>query len=133
MENDSIRASGTDTLVDIWVNGKLRAISISKEAIAAFVGFDRAGMSEEQRCELIRTHLPQVVAAVKIRLINTDPDADAVTLDVGQLGGASQQDRRKGDRRKTDRRKANRPKDELTEGERRRGDRRKGDRRTPKS
>ena len=24
MENDSIRASGTDTLVDIWIEGKIR-------------------------------------------------------------------------------------------------------------
>jgi len=28
MENDSIRASGTDMLVDIWIEGKRRSISI---------------------------------------------------------------------------------------------------------
>jgi hypothetical protein len=132
MENDSIRASGTDTLVDIWVNGKLRAISISKDAIAAFVGFERADMSDDERCEFVRTHLPQLVAAVKTRLAKLDPDVDSVTIDVGQLGGSSQQDRRKTERRKTDRRTASRPKEELPQGERRRGDRRKGDRRSPK-
>ena len=134
MENDSIRASGTDTLVDIWVNGKLRAISISKDAIAAFVGFERAGMSDNQRCEFIRAHLPQVVAAAKVALASLDPDVDTIVIDVGQLGGSSsQQDRRKTERRKTDRRKADRPKEALPNGERRRGDRRKGDRRSPKN
>ncbi len=134
MENDSIRASGTDTLVDIWIDGKLRAISITNEAIAAFVGFERAGLSDEQRCEFIRTHLPQVVVAVKLRLIDTAPDADTVVIDVGQLGGdKSQQDRRKDERRKTDRRKASRSTKDLPHGDRRRGDRRRGDRRSPKS
>jgi len=132
MENDSIRASGTDTLVDIWVNGKLRAISISKDAIAAFVGFERADMSDDERCEFVRTHLPQLVAAVKTRLAKLDPGVDSVTIDVGQLGGSSQQDRRKTERRKTHRRTASRRKEELPQGERRRGDRRKGDRRSPK-
>jgi hypothetical protein len=108
MENDSIRASGTDTLVDIWIDGKLRAISITNEAIAAFVGFEQAGLSDEQRCEFIRTHLPQVVVAVKLPRNDTAPDADTVVIDVGQGGDKSQQDRRKDERRKTDRRKASR-------------------------
>ena len=42
MENDSIRSSGTSTLVDIWVEGKVRAISVSQAAIGAFLGFDEA-------------------------------------------------------------------------------------------
>ena len=132
MENDSIRASGTDTLVDIWVNGKLRAISVTLEAISTFLGFDRAErMTEEDRCEFVRTHLPQVVKAVKARLQESDPAAEIVTLDADQLGGPSGSlgDRRKGDRRKVERRKTTRAKEELPHGERRRGNRRKGDRR----
>ena len=66
MESDSIRASGSDTLVDIWIDGKLRAISISQEAIGAFLGFDRVeGMSDDDRCEFVRTHLPLVISAAK--------------------------------------------------------------------
>jgi hypothetical protein len=134
MENDSIRASGSSTLVDIWVNGKLRAICVEKEAIASVVGFDAAArMSEEDRCEFVRTHLPLVVTAVKSRLEKADGDPDSIVVDAGQLGdsGSSKGDRRKTDRRTTDRRKTNRPKDKLPLGERRRGDRRKRERRRP--
>jgi hypothetical protein len=122
MENDSIRASGNDTLVDIWVNGKLRAICLTKEAIESFQGVrDAAGLSEEARCEFVRTHLPLVVTAVKARLRELARDPDSVTIDAGQLGA------RPAERRKGDRRKLKLPKDSLPRGERRRGPRRKTD------
>lgn len=130
MENDSIRASGSDTLVDIWINGKLRAICITRGAIDAYVGFDQAArLTEEDRCEFVRTHLPLVLAAVKSALREADPAAQSVTLDAGQLGGDG--DRRNGDRRKADRRKLVKAKGALPQGERRRVDRRKRDRRRP--
>jgi hypothetical protein len=133
MENDSIRASGSDTLVDIWINGKLRAICVTREAIDAFVGLNRAaGMSDEDRCEFVRARLPLVVTAVKTRLAETSPGADTVVIDAGHLpgpDGSTAGDRRKGERRKTDRRKVDRPKESLPHGERRRGDRRKSERR----
>ena len=130
MENDSIRSSGTDTLIELWIDGKLRAISITQEAIGAFVGFTQmTAMAEKDRCEFVRTNLPLVIAAAKARL-NDDPDADALTLDAGQLprpdgrqGERRQQDRRKGERRKIDR-----PPD-PSRPDRRRGDRRSGERR----
>ena len=47
MENDSIRPSGTNTLVDIWIDGKLRGVCVSQQAIGAYQGFDQAaGMTE---------------------------------------------------------------------------------------
>lgn len=131
MENDSIRPSGTNTLVDIWVDGKVRAICVSQDAISAFIGFDRAsGMTERDRSEFVRANLSLVVAAAKNQLRETDPSADSVTLDVGQLprtDGASG-DRRKIQRRKDDRRKADRAR--TGQVERRRRDRRQGERRT---
>jgi hypothetical protein len=135
MENDSIRSSGTSTLVDVWIDGKLRAICVSQEAIGAFLGFDQAtGMSERDRCEFVRTHMPLVVAAAKARL-RDDPAAEALVIDGGQL---PRPDGRSGDRRKTERRdkerrKGNRPRGDQPD--RRRGDRRQGERRTkpPKS
>ncbi|HEX6604097.1 MAG TPA: hypothetical protein VF027_04375 [Sphingomicrobium sp.] len=130
MENDSIRASGSDTLVDIWINGKLRAISVSHEAIGAYVGFESAGaMSDDDRCEFVRTHLPLVIAAAKSRLRDTDPTANAVVIDAGDLPrpGGRGGDRRSGERRKGERRKSERP---ISHPDRRRGDRRKGQRRT---
>jgi hypothetical protein len=131
MENDSIRASGNHTLVDIWINGKLRAISVSREAIDAYVGFDKAtAMSDEDRCEFIRTHLPLVVSAAKARLHDASPGADSVLIDNGHLGSRGG-DRRKAERRKADRRKTNRPKEALPQGERRHASRRKNQRRKP--
>ena len=130
MENDSIRSIGSDTLVDIWIDGKMRALCVSHEAIGAFLGFDQAAdMTEHDRCEFVRTHLPLVVTAAKARLGETDFTADAVSIDVGQLPRPDGRpgDRRENDRRKGDRRKAKLPRPDQTE--RRRGDRRQGDRR----
>jgi hypothetical protein len=124
---------GTDTLVEIWVEGKLRGICVSQEAIGAYLGFDQAaGMSDRDRCEFVRAHLPLVITAVKDRL-RTSPGADELKIDAGQLprpdgrGG----NRRKGERRKAERRKADSLKTDLPLGERRRGERRKVDRRRP--
>ena len=132
MENDSIRASGTDTLVDIWVNGKLRAICVRREAIDAYIGFEATRMSDDDRCEFVRKNLPLVVTAVKTKLSDTNPVADTVIIEGSQLGGdGGGTDRRKRERRKTERRKVAKPKAELPRGEPRRGDRRKNDRRRP--
>jgi hypothetical protein len=136
MENDSIRASGTNTLVDIWIEGRVRSICVSQEAIGAFLGFDQAaGMREQDRCEFVRDHLPLVVTAAQARLREGDPTAATVMIDVGELprpDGRSG-DRRKGERRTEQRRKANRPK--ADHAERRRRERRQGERRSrpPKS
>ena len=129
MENDSIRASGGDTLIDIWVDGKLRAISISRAAIETSLGIPAA--TEDERCEFVRTHLPQVVSAVKAQLRDGDPTAGTVSIEAGQLGGVGE--RRRSERRKSERRKVNRPASELPHGERRRSDRRKTTRRRPKA
>ena len=130
MENDSIRPSGSDTLVDIWVEGKLRAICVTKAAIETFLGTGGAAeMSDEARCEFVRTHLSDLASAAKARLKATDSTADSVTIDAGQLGGVGE--RRKGDRRKTDRRKRKVPVESLPHGERRRAERRGTDRRRP--
>ncbi len=131
MENDSIRSLGTDTLVDIWIDGKMRSLSVSQEAIGAFLGFERAsGMSDQDRCEFIRTHLPLIVSAAKQRLSDTNRNADEVVIDVGQL---PRSDGRSGDRRQTDRRKGERRKMTVPRAgqpDRRKGDRRAGERRS---
>jgi hypothetical protein len=131
MENDSIRSIGSDTLVDIWIDGKMRSLSVSHEAIGAFLGFDRAtGMSDQDRCEFVRTHLPLIVSAAKQRLSETNRNADEVVIDVGEL---PRPDGRSGDRRQTDRRKTDRRKMKVPrpgQMERRKGDRRGGERRS---
>ena len=133
MENDSVRSSGDLTLVEMWIEGKLRGISVSREAIETFLQLspERAqAMTDEDRREFVRTHLSVVATSAKDRLGNTDADADSVMIDAGQLGtqdGGRTGDRRRGDRRKGDRRKADQPTGKI--GDRRQGDRRKGDRR----
>jgi hypothetical protein len=131
MENDSIRASGTDTLVDIWIDGKIRAICISQEAIGAYLDFEQvARMSDDDRCEFVKNNLSLVLSAARARLRDSDPNADTVVVDAGHLArpDGKATDRRKNERRKTERRKANKPLG--SQPERRRANRRRGERRT---
>lgn len=131
MENDSIRSSGTNTLVDIWVDGKVRAICVSQAAIGAYLGFEEAEkLSERDRCDFVRNHLPLLVTAVRKRLGDGDVAAESLIIDVGDL---PRPDGRSGDRRKTSRRKgerrtANRP--TGSQPDRRKGDRRQRERRS---
>jgi hypothetical protein len=131
MENDSIRASGTDTLVDIWIDGKVRAICITREAIGAYLDFERAvEMSDDDRCAFVKNNLSLILSAAKARLRDQDPTANSVVVDAGHLArpDGKATDRRQKERRKTDRRKSNRP---LTgQPDRRRTPRRRGERRT---
>ena len=130
MESDSIRASGNNTLIDIWIEGKLRAICVTREAIESFLGPKaRAATSEDSRCEFVRGHLLQVVSVVKTKL-SSNPSAELIIIDSGELGGIGEQ--RKSERRKGERRKVSRPAESLPNGERRRSERRKDQRRKPK-
>ena len=130
MENDSIRASGGNTLVDVWIEGKLRGISVSRGAIETFLALtphQAAAMSENDRSEFVRTHLPIVLTAAKMQLREMGRGADSVSIDSGQLGSTGRGlvgDRRKTERRKTERRNPNGS--ELP----RAGDRRSAERRT---
>ena len=117
MDNDAVRTSGDQTLVDMWIDGKLRAISVSREAIEGFLHLTperAAAMTEAERGEFVRTHLTLVITAATTKLRQTGADADAVALEEGDLGGRAAQrpaardgERRTGDRRKGDRRKVN--------------------------
>lgn len=139
MENDSVRSSGDLTLVEMWIDGKLRGISISRQAIEAFLQLqptDASAMSDEDRREFVRTHLGLLTTAAKNRISKTHPDADEIMIEAGQLGtsGGRAADRRREERRKGDRRKADQPIGKMgdrRQGERRKGDRRKTDRRAP--
>src|SRR4051812_35023464 len=112
MENDSIRASGTDTLVDIWIDGKIRSICITQEALGAHLDFDSvARMSDDERCAFVKGNLTAVLSAAKARLREGDPTTNTVVIEAGHLARADGKatDRRKTERRKTDRRKSSQP------------------------
>ena len=60
MESDSVRSSGEFTVVDMWVEGKLRCISVSRDAINGFLQLppDRAAsMTDDDRREFVRMNL----------------------------------------------------------------------------
>jgi hypothetical protein len=130
MENDSIRASGGDTFVDIWIEGKLRGISVSRGAIETFLALtphQAAAMSENDRCEFVRSHLSTVLTAAQVQLRELNPAADSVSIESGQLGNPGRG--RVGDRRTTERRKTERRNPKGSEPPRV-GDRRHTERRT---
>ena len=133
MENDTIRSSGGNTLVDLWVEGKVRGICVSRGAIAAHMGIpgERASaLSDEECCEFVRTRLVLVMAAAKERLRTTGLNASNVVIDEGHLGRKGAGDRRRVERRKGgDRRKADQPHKIPATGDRRRTQRRSKDRR----
>jgi hypothetical protein len=110
MESDSVRTMGDSTLVDLWIQGKFRAITISREAIESYVRLaPGAAMSETDRREFVRSHLVLVVKAATERL-HASPGAERIVLEAGQLGGEVPRtagERRTGDRRKGERRKQN--------------------------
>lgn len=115
MESDSVRAMGDSTLVDLWIEGKFRAINISRQAIETHLQLapeDAASMSETDRREFVRQHLGLVVSAATA-LLRSKPGAETIVIEAGELGGRplgaakerppeqpKSSDRRKGDRRK---------------------------------
>lgn len=112
MESDTVRTMGDSTLVDLWIEGRFRAITISRQAIEAYLNLsasDAQAMGETDRREFVRTHLSLVVTAAAQQL-RAHPDAE--TIEIDQLGEAAPRagaaERRSGgDRRKGDRRKVN--------------------------
>lgn len=112
MESDSVRTMGDSTLVDLWIEGKFRAIIISRQAIEAYLHIPAGSdvLGETERREFVRTHLSLVVAAASARL-RADPDEETIVIEAGQLGGQAParagERRTGGDRRKGDRRKLN--------------------------
>ena len=130
MDNDSIRSVGATTLVDIWLEGKLRSICVTRAAIEDSLGAEKAAaLSDDERCEFVRQHMAQVVKAARDWLGQGNAEAGNIVIDTGQLPrltGPKSTERRKGERRAADRRRVDvgRP-----EGNRRQANRRKVERR----
>jgi len=112
MDNDAVRSSGDRTIVDMWIEGKFRSVSVTKAAIEAHLQLSdeqAAEMTDDDRREFVRANLKLLAAAAADQVRDTDPDAVTVLLE--RLSGQAAQpreERRRGDRRKGgDRRKAN--------------------------
>ena len=114
MENDSVRTTGETTLVDMWIDGKLRSVAVTRAAIEGFLRLpssDVGSLGEDERSEFVRTHLTLVHKAAVEQLHRSNAETDTIRIEAGQLGSArvtaTDSDRRTGDRRKGERRKAN--------------------------
>ena len=112
MESDTVRTIGDSTMVDIWLKGRMRNVSVTREAIQSFLNLTPQAMddmSDEERSEFVRRNL-SIVASTALAWLNEHPGQDSVTIDAGQLAGTGRSapgERRAGDRRKGDRRKMN--------------------------
>jgi hypothetical protein len=129
MENDSIRSVGEFTLVELWIDGRLRNVAIGRDAVAAFLQLppERAGELPDERCqEFVRTRMALVVTAAKAKLERGDGNPSSIVL-MREHVGSKLVERRKGDRRRSERRKPGGPSGLI--GDRRQGDRRRTDRR----
>ena len=136
LEGDTIRASGTNTMVDLWLVDRVQPICITREAIAANVGFATAErMGEDERCRFVRDNLALVVTAAKSVLEVNGPDCARIELDGQSLvqgaGAGAGEDRRKSNRRFAERRRVKVPAGQLVVGERRKNSRRQSERRRP--
>jgi len=112
MDNDAVRSSGDRTIVDMWIEGKFRSVSVTKAAIEAHLQLSdeqAAEMTDDDRREFVRANLKLLAGAAADQVRETDPDAATVLLErlTGQAA-QSREERRRGDRRKGgDRRKSN--------------------------
>ena len=90
MDNDAVRTSADRTLVDMWIDGKSRTVSISRAAIEAHLRLtpDRAAaMTDEDRREFVRGNLKLIATAASELVRQGDGNATAVDIDVGQFTG----------------------------------------------
>ena len=106
MDNDAVRTSADRTLVDMWIDGKSRTVSISRAAIESHLRLtpDRAAaMTDEDRREFVRGNLKLLATAASELVRQGDGNATTVDIDIGQFTGAAPApqaaDRRQGDRR----------------------------------
>ena len=79
MENDTIRTSGGKTFVDVWIEGKVRGICVSRGTVEAYLGLssERGAMSDEERCDFVRTNMALVMKAATQRQRRT-PDGNII-------------------------------------------------------
>ena len=77
------RSNGELTHVDIHIDGKRRAVALSREVIEDRLGVE--SLSADEQCEFVVSHLPEVVAAVRRKIGVTSETADVVVIRSGEL------------------------------------------------
>jgi hypothetical protein len=80
MELDCIRSAGKNVCVSIWIEGQMRSVTVSAQAISGAVS-SASPMSDDDCHDWVRTNLRQVHAAARARLVGHDLRATEVFLD----------------------------------------------------
>ena len=87
MENDVVRPFGDETMVDIWLQGRFRAITVTKNAIEIYLrasNENAVALTPRDRQEFVRTHLRRVTGAAA-RQLRLNPEKTRITIDHGEL------------------------------------------------
>jgi hypothetical protein len=82
-----LKSSGENTLVNIRLDGLWRRVSLSRGCIEDHLQLEPAialAMSEDERCEFVRSNLAYVFAAAR-RKIKGREDAERIWLESGDL------------------------------------------------
>ena len=88
MENDVVRTSGEDAIVDLWLEGGFRAVTISGAAVKAYLNIapeEAASVTEIERREFVRTHLG-LISRAALNHIRKEPAANRIVIGPGELG-----------------------------------------------
>lgn len=86
MEIDFIRSVGGNASVSLWIDGKLRAVSVSPLAIQVWLS-SKEKISDDECCHFVRTNLRLVRGAAQDRLSLQNPSADSVFIEA--FGGVA--------------------------------------------
>lgn len=87
MQTEEVKASGDVTSVSIELDGMWRRITITREAIEEHLHLSAQqaeAMTEHERCEFVRSHMPYVFAAVR-RKIRGSVTARNIIVRKGEL------------------------------------------------
>ena len=88
MQDGEVIADGENVLLQIDIDGKPRRVCVTREAIEDKLKLPpdhAATFSPEERCDFVRRHLPNVIAAVRRKFYVTNEDADVVLIGTKDL------------------------------------------------
>lgn len=89
--NDSLvvrSAAGGNTIFDIWVDGKLRLVVVTRDAIEDHLRLPPDAAAEfgpQHRVKFVQNNLHAIIAAARLNLRNGEPDTHVITIRSGNI------------------------------------------------
>ena len=80
--------AGGNTIFDIWVDGKLRLVAVTREAIEDHLRLPPEAAAEfgpQHRVKFVQNNLHAIIAAAKLNLHNSEPDTHVITIRSGNI------------------------------------------------